>query len=193
MNAVERDDKLLADQDLVQRAASGAEEARQELVLQLWPRVQRLTRHLCRGSQECEDLCQEVMVQILRSARSYRAEGCVEAWADAITVRNVLKRQGRSRRRDSLIHLASEPPSPRVNGEAVLGRRQLDAQVRDLLEHLDPQRRAALVLKLAWGFSVDEVAETMDASPATVRYWLKSGRAELRQRARRERVLEEAP
>jgi DNA-directed RNA polymerase specialized sigma24 family protein len=116
--AVVRDAKLSSDQELMRQVAAGDERAKRTLVTLLYRRVANRARYLCRNGAEAEDVTQEVLLQILESAGRFRADGCVEAWADVITARTASKHVSRFRRLRWLFGgEVDEPASPAADPE----------------------------------------------------------------------------
>lgn len=182
--------KLHDDALMMEQVARGDVRARRRLVVQLGPRVERMARHMSANEHEVDGLRQDVLVQVLRSASTYRGEGCVEAWADRIAVRTILKRSGRERRRPRPVDLTELPADGGRADEEYLDRERSEC-VSQLLAQLPADERMALVLKLVLGHSVDEVSQIMDRSVWSVRYLLRRGRSRMRDLAAAdERVTE---
>lgn len=180
-------DKLLMDQ--VKR---GDRDAEQKLLVHLWRRVSNMTRYMSPYKQEAEDLTQEVLIEILKSSKSYEAEGCVEAWADVIAVRTILKRLRRHHRlRQLLVFQKSdkneideyEIVAADDNVEDAFHRKALLNQVIHILRKLKPDERSVVVLKLVYGFSVLEISEMMEKRPESIKYLLQKGKGDLKRLA----------
>ncbi len=179
-----RDEKLLRDQSLMERVASGNPKAQEELVTMLWRRVNNMARHFSPDPTEAEDLSQEVMLQILRFAKSFRADGCVEAWADTIAVRTIMKRIRRLRAKWSFVHLdwiGSADPATATENQVL--QRERSENIAVLLSKLKENQRMVLLLKLGYGYTIDEVASLTGKSSVRVRQLLRKGRTVLRKQA----------
>jgi RNA polymerase sigma-70 factor (ECF subfamily) len=197
------DKKLIADQRFMEAVAAGDARAQRELVERLWQRVHNTARYLSRCRVDAEDLAQEALLQIITAAKSYRAQGCLEAWADMIAARTI-RRQLRRLRRSRWLHGAALPRSgdlrnaEAVNPELQLLRKTCSGRLGELLARLSERQHLALVLKTVNGYSVQEVADLMQERPETVRYLVRKGRAKLRRLALKDPVfvellLEKAP
>jgi RNA polymerase sigma-70 factor (ECF subfamily) len=170
---------------LAQRAAVDAL-AREQLAARLVPRVRRVAATLVRGKEDAEDAMQVALVEILRAAPSYRGESSLETWADRIAVR-VAIRVARNHRLASIrsddgvfpddLHEAPSPPSL---GES------LPRPIRSYLDALPEARRTALVLRHAFGYTVEEIAELTGVSVNTVKDRLLRARGEVRRMVRRD-------
>lgn len=168
------------------RAVANEDASAQEaLVERLSVRVLAVSRRLCGSLSDAEDAAQIALLEILRSAKNFRAEASLEGWADRITVRTALRTQNRERRRAALIErwapLGRLPWGARAY---VSPQEPLDVEV--FLGRLSPTKREAFVLRYALEFSVEEIAEITDAPVGTVKDRLHSARKELKKAIERE-------
>jgi len=159
----------------MKRVAAGVPEAQEELAERLVMRVRRGAHALMRGSADADDSAQLALVEILRSAHDYSGDSTVERWADRIVGRSVVRFARAVRRRASAFATVG------VDDEATLERsdhppRNLD----ECLGRLPTTAREALLLRHAFGQSVDEIAELTQVSPDTVRDRLALARREFR-------------
>jgi RNA polymerase sigma-70 factor (ECF subfamily) len=175
------------DMHLAQHALTNAT-ARDLLARRLHGRVRRLASAFLRNAADADDASQLAMLEILRALPAFRGESRLEAWADRVAVRTVV-RVARERRLASVRADAKfDPdalPSPWADA------RGAEALPRSLLVYLDalPEvRRTVLVLRHVMGYSVQEVAELTGVSINTVKDRLLSARDEVRRMVRRESV-----
>jgi len=178
-----------AEAEQVHRAAAGVEEARAWLVKRVVGPVRAVARALLGNQADADDAAQKALIEVLLSARSYRGDGSIEAWARRIAVRTALRHARAERRRstatasahedDELFDAHPEPPSAEA----------LPRPVMEYLEELPVLQRNALILHHALGYTVHEVAELSDVSHETVRGRLRLGIAALRKRVRQELLL----
>lgn len=189
---IEKDAKLISDYRLMQRVVAGDDHAKRTLLSMLYRRVHSRVRYLSRNDTETEDLTQEALLQILEAARSFRADGCLEAWADVITVRTITRSMARLRRLRWLFGGAAlDPPAPTSNPEQALNDRTRADRIHTLLSRLPAEWREVVILKLMYGYSAQEVAELTGHSLKTVQYHIKLGRAELRRLVLKDAALRE--
>jgi RNA polymerase sigma-70 factor (ECF subfamily) len=112
-----------------------------------------------------DDLTQETYLRVFRALRSFRQDSSARTWLLSIA-RHVcmdeLRRRIRRRRRDALLftHRGDESAYPDQTGQA---------EVRELLSHLDTDRREAFVLTQLVGLSYDEAAAVCRCPVGTIR------------------------
>lgn len=185
-----------ADLALAQAAGRGDVEARRRLAQRLFDRVTTTVGYLARGRTERDDIVQEALIEILKSAAGFRGEARLETWADQITTRVALRLLAKGRRRDSIVQAVEDLPEPGAAGSSApdsashrtfLLRRRLAAH----LQELSADRRAAIVLHLVHGYSVEEIAQMQGAPSNTIRDRLQVGRKQLRKALLKDPSLQE--
>jgi RNA polymerase sigma-70 factor, ECF subfamily len=167
------------DKQLLEAAAGGDRRAAEALVRALLPRVRNLVRYFVRGDSEVDDIAQESLLNILRGAGTYRAEGNVRSWADRIVVRTVFAHIRRARVAQAR-HVEYTPDLAPVSdgetGQSFLARRKA---VR-ALDSVPDEQREVLVMHHVLGLSVKEIADESGTPFETVRSRLRLGMARLR-------------
>jgi len=174
---------------LAKAAASGDPQARLRLVDQLLDRVRAAAYYLA-GGQDCEDLVQESLVEIISSIGSFRGRSRLETWADRIAVRTIRREQKR-RRSKQVWHpvdpdrvASSQPPVDHAAQGADLRRRLAAA-----LQKLTPERRETFVLFAVHRYTAIEIAEMTETPVFTVRDRIKIARRQLQEIAARDELL----
>jgi RNA polymerase sigma-70 factor (ECF subfamily) len=170
-----------AESDLALMSLVARQDARAQrlLVERLSQRVRRITRLLSGGSVDPDDAAQLSLLEILRSAESFRVATSLERWADRISARTTLRLVRREHQRRNLLTRWLVPGSLPWGKKEEVGQSDrigLDA----VLARLSPRRREALVLRHALEFSVEEIAELTGAPPGTVKDRLVAGRKQMR-------------
>lgn len=182
-----RDGGTSSDLGLMKLVAGGDAHAQRVLAHRLAPRVQRVTRRLLSSAADAEDAAQVALMEILRSAQSFREEASIERWADRIAVRSAM-RQARDQRRRGLLGFggneADDLPSEAVDTGAA--REETPRALDDYLSELPAQRREVLVLKHGLGYSTEEIAELIDKPVGTIKDRLVAARKQLRKAIQRE-------
>ncbi len=180
-------DPVSLERETVRRAAAGDERAQAWLARRVVGRVRRVARALARNAADADDAAQLSLMEVLRSARTYRGEASLDAWAGRIAARTTLRHLARERRKADPVVADDAPGLPAPAPE-----RLEDALPRDLRSYLDqlPEaQRSAIVLHHALGCSLDEVAELAEVSPNTIKGRLRLGLEALRKLVRRDQAI----
>lgn len=151
-----------------------------ELVTAYGPGVFRVAYRLTGNRADAEDLTQEAFVRAFRSLDTYRP-GSLSGWLHRITT-NLFLDQVRRRPAMYVDRLGPEIeqlPSPRPAPEDLV-LEAFDEDVLAALRALNPEARAAVVLRDIEGLSYAEVADLLGLKIGTVRSRIHRGRAQLR-------------
>jgi RNA polymerase sigma-70 factor (ECF subfamily) len=116
------------------------------------------------------DAAQEALIAVFRGLRSLREPEALYGWVRAIAVREAVRVARRQAR--SVPTELDELPAP--------GDPQLAADIRDVLDRLSPEHRAALVLRDLEGLDEQEVARLLDVPAGTVKSRLHRARTSFR-------------
>lgn len=149
-------------------------------------RVRRTSSYMSVDSNEADDLAQIALIEVLRSAGSFRGESSVECWADKITARVAVQHLRKRERRRGLFSRfkpSAPKPAPAPSPDDALTTRQVRARVASHLAKLTPERRTAIILRHVHGYSIKEIAEMTDTPINTLRDRLRVARQQLRKRA----------
>jgi RNA polymerase sigma-70 factor, ECF subfamily len=175
---------------LVHLAGEGDVTARHKLAERLINRVRSTAFYLSAGDPEAEDYAQMAFIEILESASSFRGESSLETWAERITIRTTLRYIKRRRRRSKIVIFDSEKEDQFVDtAETDLNRSRVSRRVTTIMGTLKPKHRIALTMRLAFGYSVAEIAEMTDTPFNTVRERLRSGRKKLSRKFEKDPLL----
>lgn len=135
--------------------------------------VWRLAAHLVdRGA--ADDLTQEVYERALRGLHAFRGESSARTWLLSIARRtcvDTIRRRTRMRTREERLRTLAVDRS----AEPITH----DIELHELLEALDPDRRAAFVLTQLLGYGYAEAAEVCGCPVGTIRSRVARARAEL--------------
>lgn len=167
-------------------AVAAKQPAAQEILLRrVHGRVRRLARCLCAGDADADDVAQQSMLELLRSAGTFRFETSLERWVDRITIRCALRALRRERRRQGLLARWLSPgrlpwgSEMRVTMDDPMGLEQTIAR-------LPYDRREVMLLRHGLGYGVDEIAELTNTPRGTVKDRLVAGKKQLRKWLREE-------
>lgn len=163
-------------------AIAGSAAAREELFRRNYPRVVRLAHRLLGREDAAEDLAQDVFVAALSRLSEVDHPEAFDAWLNRICV---YRARSRIRHYKVLRRLRLMPRQP-VDPDQVLGgaaAADVSLELKALYGHLQALRadvRIALVLRRVEGRSIDEIADMMGCSRATVKRRVAEGHSQLR-------------
>ena len=185
-NTLESDDS--SGVDYVRRAQAGDAEAYRQLFRLHVRRLHHLVRRL--GGPECdvEDLVQTIFLEAFRALPRFRGDAAFFTWLSRIGVRITLRRARDTRHRALSFQ---EPMAAAVGGspEGVSDARRALLRFDAILASLSEKRRAAFVLHVLQGHSLEEVASMLDARVGTVKVRIHDARVEIEHQARRDPFL----
>ncbi|TDD72183.1 sigma-70 family RNA polymerase sigma factor [Actinomadura darangshiensis] len=179
-------DGLVSGQDadaLLGRTARGDERAFEALYDVVAAPVHGLARRVVRDPAMAEEVTQEVMIEVWRSAARYDPErGGAMAWIMTIAHRRAVDRvrreQAAGEREARAVHHGTGAAHDPV-GERVEARLEHE-RVRRCLRTLTHLQRESVTLAYYGGHSYREVAELVGAPPNTVRTRMRDGIIRLR-------------
>lgn len=177
-----------AEIERVHRAGRGDAPSQTWLVTRVLPRVRRIARTFLRSSADADDAAQTSLIAILRSAPTYRGEASIEGWAGRIAVRTTL-RLAAERKRERALSESEEAVPEEAAPEQERSAEALPRELRVYLDGLPEAQRTAVLLHHALDHSIEEIAETMDVSPDTVKSRLRLGLAALRKQIRQDLAI----
>lgn len=135
---------------------------------------------------DAEEVAQDVFLKTFRELKNFRFESSFTTWLYRVTVNsalNALRKSARRRSRqvefDDGIAVADERNATR---EAI-EKEGNEASVRSMLEELNPDQRACIVLREIEGMRYGEIAEALRVNINTVRSRLRRARETLCARA----------
>lgn len=170
---------------LVQRVAQGDKDAFASLYDLVAPRVHTVTTRVVRDPSMAEEVTQEVMVELWRTAARFDADrGSVTAWAVTIAHRRSVDRvrsTQASRDRDQRDVDRSPGSDHDVVAEEVAVTLERD-ELTEALDTLTGTQREAIELAYWSGYTYREVAQVLDVPEGTVKTRIRDGMARLRSR-----------
>jgi len=182
------------DEDLIAKVQSGQHELFYELVRPYERRVYAAALAILRNEQDAEDAAQEAMLKAFANIRKFRAEARFSTWLIQITVNEALMRRRRERTvvmesiddRHSGAGEAESDYAPRdfadwreIPSEA-LERKEVRQRLADALATLDEKYRQVFVLRDMEHFNIQETAEALGITVASVKTRLLRARLMLR-------------
>lgn len=169
---------------LLVEVAKGDEHAFELLYQQLSGPVFGLVRRIVRDSAQSEEVTQEVLVELWRTATRYSPErGSAMNWALTLAHRRAVDRvrsarASTDREVKATFEAGRERPFDEV-AETVSGRLERQ-QVRKCLSNLTELQRESVMLAYYQGYTYREVAEVLATAQGTVKTRLRDGLIRLR-------------
>lgn len=154
-----------------------------------------LFRYLCRmlgNSADADDVLQDSLLRIAQGLPGLEREEAVRSWAFRITTHAAIDHI-RKRERANLLALEEDEGPTDVADDDPLVLDEMNACVREVIDGLPPEHRAALVLFHIEGKSMAETAEILGISPGATRVRVHRARARLKAALGRECTFYRTP
>ncbi len=159
----------------VELARAGDREAFSNLVEAFQSPVYNLTYRMLGNSDEAEEAAQETFLRVYTRLDRYDPAYKFSTWVLSIASHYCIDRLRKRR----LTWLSLDEPLPaeyapalsssKPGPEASLVQGEVETQVQGLLDNLQPDYRAAVVLRYWYDMSYEEIAETMDTTVSAVK------------------------
>jgi RNA polymerase sigma-70 factor, ECF subfamily len=155
--------------------ASGSPSAVGEIYVRERKQLRAVAHRIVRDMSRAEDVIHEAFAQILRYSKDFDpARGSARGWIYAIVRNTALKTQASARRefavKDDTLNAICEReqtipnPASRIPDSMAL---------RAMLDRLEPNRRASLLLAIIDGRTHEEIAEYLQVPVGTVKAWIR--------------------
>jgi RNA polymerase sigma-70 factor, ECF subfamily len=153
-------------------------------------RARRMACRILRHTEDAEDAGQQAMLQAHKHRRSFKGNSSLTTWVTRIAVNEALM-QLRKRRRDLCLDPLPDEPNfitPGLNPEARLQNAELRERLRRVIMSLPRRQQQAVLLRLVYGLSGEEAAETLGMHKNTIKRHLHRARTKLRGQLREVRA-----
>jgi RNA polymerase sigma-70 factor (ECF subfamily) len=187
---------VLRDPDvrLMLRAKEGDQTAFTQLVSTYQDRVVGLLTHLLQNQDAAEDLAQEVFIRVYRARHGYVPTAKFVTWLFRIA-NNLASnyRRDMGRRRETSFDLKDSGPNGPFPGERLLAdksgmmptrladKTEMRAIVQSALASLNDEQRLVVLLHKFEEMTYDDIAATLEKSPAAVKSLMARARDHLRE------------
>ncbi|OHB58216.1 MAG: hypothetical protein A2173_03725 [Planctomycetes bacterium RBG_13_44_8b] len=178
---------------LIAQAKAGNMDSAERLILKYQQRVYNTVLRMCGNRDDAAELTQDAFVKVIQNIKNFKGQSGFYTWLFRIAVNltlnfckkntavrfqslqnendDELKRQ----LKDYLIDKTSPLP------EQLAATKELHNLILKALEKLDPDQRAAVVLRDIEQMNYNEIAETLDTEIGTVKSRIARGRKNLRE------------
>ena len=174
------------DAELLAWARAGDSHAFDEFVVRHTPHVYRWMARAA-GTQDAEDLTQEVFFRAFRGIGSFRGEAPPRAWLASIA-HNVIKNRYRFLHRFRRIFSskgagegAPDPPAEGRDPESEAAKEETRGAVAEALKALPEEFRMPVVLRDLEGWNYEEIAVSLKLPVGTVKSRIARGRGQLKE------------
>ena len=180
------------DMALLERIGTGDHAAFETLMRTYNGKLFRIARAILKHDGDAEDVLQDAYLEAYRHLDEFRGGSELSTWLTRIVVNQALMRLRKEKRRSSIVPFRSgastnaEAPEAQVpdNRSESPSAAAIRAETRRILERrideLPSSFRAVFIMREVEDMGVDEIAECLSISPATVRTRLFRARALLR-------------
>jgi len=150
-------------------------------------RVFNTALHFLQNENEAEEIAQDVFVEVVRSAKSFRQEAKVSTWLYRITSNkclDVLRKRKATRSLKMVFSIFREQPELQVpdmeHPALLMERSEQTAQIFTALKQLNDRQHQAFVLRYFEDLGQKEIADIMQVSEKSVEGLLQRAKSELR-------------
>ena len=169
-----------SDEALIERFVAGDHSAARALTVRLSPRVLGLATRMLRDGAEAEDVTQEAMMRLWKTAADWRpGEAKVSTWLHRVATNLCIDRLRKRRRAGPPLDEVAEPPDPAPGAVAQLIAADRASAVSGALNALPDRQQAAIRLRHFEGLSNPDIAAALDVSVEAVESLLSRARRTL--------------
>jgi len=169
--------------DVLKQAAEGDIEAFERVYRLTSGFVYNVALKIIHNYADAEEITQDVFMKVYRSLKDFHFRSSFKTWLYRITVNTAINRYRSTRREkkdrvdfDTVIDIV---PVAQSAGDEPLAKSDNEILLNKLLEGLNPEYKACLVLREIEGLSYKEIAVSLSIPVNTVRSRLKRAREAL--------------
>lgn len=153
------------------------------LAAELSPALRRYLRRYAGDAAVADDLLQETLIRMARGLAGFEGRSSAKTWAFAIATRAALDYFRSPARRAGIVDMdeAEEVADPVRLVEEQMQVDEMNACIRQVIDSLPGDYRAALVLHDLEGQTAQEIADICGASLATVKIRIHRARGRLKE------------
>ncbi|HEX3629850.1 MAG TPA: sigma-70 family RNA polymerase sigma factor [Candidatus Dormibacteraeota bacterium] len=166
---------------LIDRSATGDQEAFRQLVLRYHRLVMNVSFRALGEMSLAEDVAQEVFIKVYKALPGYRHDKPFKHWLHRVAANAVTDALRRRRPVVSLDGLEELPAAKHSDPQDVAARHDLQRAVRHAIASLPPHYRDTIALQAFGELSYDEIARALDIPLGTVMSRLNGAKRLLRE------------
>lgn len=180
----------MTEQELVQRAQKGDEDAFAQLMRENETRIYNLTLRMTGNEQDALDLAQEAFFNAWRGLKFFKGDSTFSTWVYRLASNACIDHLRRKKRRQDIsapMPVVDEEddrppdiPDERYAPEQVLERKQLRQAVSEGLNRLSDEHRQVLIMRELDGLSYQEIGQVLGLEAGTVKSRIARARLALR-------------
>ena len=164
--------------EIIAKAAEGDSDAFEHIFKAYFGFVSHVVLRVVNRREDAEDITQEVFMTIYRNLKDFRFEANLKTWIYRIAVNSAINYSRKMSRHSQTVDYG-DVRGLRIPGADV--RQTLDAElneknIKSLLNALNPDQRACIVLKSFENLSYSEISEVLKIPINTVRSRIKRAR-----------------
>ena len=172
---------------LIRRASDGDAGAFNTLMGMHERRMYAVALRMCKTPEDAQDCLQEAMLRIYRAISGFKSQSSFSTWVYRITMNTCLDELRRRKNHpntslDGLLDAGWSPSDEDDTPERHALNTEVRANLRQFIQELPEDMRAAVVLRDIQGYSYEEIADILDANVGTVKSRISRGREKLREK-----------
>lgn len=170
---------------LARRAAAGQDDAWDELIDLYGGRLYNLALHFAGSREEAEDLTQEIFLRLYQNLRQYRGDCPLASWALRLSRNLCIDHYRRTRQERRSVQVPEEILAQLPGGDDVQARAQWREEIEAVhaaLREMSEELAEVVLLRDLQGWSLEEVASSLDLPLGTVKSRLHRARLEVAER-----------
>jgi RNA polymerase sigma-70 factor, ECF subfamily len=173
------------DQELLERARSGQQEALEQLLERHQSQVYRFGMKMCRDPEDAKDVLQDTLLSVARNVRDFSGGSSISTWLYSIARSFCIKKRRKSKfaPREAAASLegdAERVADPAATADEVFASKQVEQALAAAIASLEPMYREVLLLRDVEGLTAPEVARVTGASVQAVKSRLHRARLAVR-------------
>ena len=174
------------DEELVRRAQNDDHWAIEQLVLRYQKKVYQIAYQMLAGDeQEAQDLTQDTFLKAFRNIKRFKGNASFYTWLYRIVINTCLDARRRRRRwkeiffpwrlekpkEETCTSSLEDYPDPDKNANplSMAGKRQLEQDLKKVMNTLSERQRDIFQLKIFHEMSIPEIAQMMNLAEGTVK------------------------